>query len=128
MKNRDNALKQSLKTRTTSDRQIFTSLRNKVSRMTRKAKAEFYIETIKGSNGNGKLIWNNLNKLLRRDKSNYLSGLQLQVNNELTDNLDIIVNYLNRFFIGSVEELTKPFKCSHIPHNPVDASKPIFSI
>lgn len=28
MKNRDNALKQSLKTRTTSDKQIFTSLRN----------------------------------------------------------------------------------------------------
>lgn len=32
MKNRDNALKQTLKTRTTSDRQIFTSL-NKVLRM-----------------------------------------------------------------------------------------------
>ena len=59
---------------------------------------------------------------------NYISDLQLQVNDELTDNLDIIVNYLNRVFIGSVEELTKHFKCSHIPHIPVDASQPIFSI
>ena len=65
---------------------------------------------------------------MRRDKSNYLSYLQLQVNDELTDNLDIIVNYLNRFCIGSVEELTKHFECSYVPHIPVDASKPIFSI
>ena len=85
--------------------------------MTRKSKAEFYIKTIKEANGNGKLIWNNLNKLLRRDKSNYLSDLQLQVNDELTDNLDIIVNHLNGFFIGSVEELTKHFKCSHLPQS-----------
>ena len=128
MKSRDNALKQSLRTRTASDRHIFTSLRNKVLRMTRKLKAEFYIETIKGANGNGKLIWKNLNQLLRRDKSNYLSDLQLQVNDKLTNNLDIIVNYLNRFFISSVEELTKHFNCSQNPHNPVDASKPMFSI
>ncbi|OON91327.1 MAG: hypothetical protein ATN33_01430 [Epulopiscium sp. Nele67-Bin001] len=127
MKNRDNALKQSLRTRTISDRHIFTSLRNKVLRMTRKSKAEFYIETIKRANGNGKLIWNNLNKLLKREKSNY-SVLQLQVNDEITDNLDIIVNHLNRYFIESVEELTKHLKCSHIPHNPADLSKPIFSI
>ena len=128
MKSRDNALKQSLRTRTASDRHIFTSLRNKVLRMTRKLKAEFYIETIKGANGNGKLIWKNLNQLLSRDKSNYLSDLQLQVNDKLTNNLDIIVNYLNRFFISSVEELTKHFNCSQNPHNPVDASKPMFSI
>ena len=95
MKSRDNALKQSLRTRTASDRHIFTSLRNKVLRMTRKLKAEFYIETIKGANGNGKLIWKNVNQLLRRDKSNHLSDLQLQVNDKLTNNLDIIVNYLN---------------------------------
>ena len=57
-----------------------------------KVKAEFHIETIKGANDDGKLIWNNLNKLLRWDKSNNLSVLQLQVNDGLTDNLDIIVN------------------------------------
>jgi len=63
--------------------------------MTRKSKAEFYIETIKEANGNGKLIWNNLNKLLGRDKSNYFSDLQLQGHGKQTDNLDIIVNDLN---------------------------------
>lgn len=44
MKNRGNAQKQSLRTKI--DRQIFTSLRNKVLRMTRKSKAEFYIDAM----------------------------------------------------------------------------------
>lgn len=96
MKSRDSALKRSLKTKTTSDRQSFTSLRNKVIRKTREAKAEFYIETIKQAKGNGKIIWNNLNKLLGRNNSNYLDDLQLKVHDTLTDN--IIVNDLNRFF------------------------------
>lgn len=46
----------------------------------------------------------------------------------LTDNLDITVNSFNRFFISSVEDLTKHFKCLDITYKPLDANKPIFSI
>lgn len=46
----------------------------------------------------------------------------------LTDNLDIIVNSFNRFFISSVEDLMMHFKCPDIPYKLLDANKPIFSI
>lgn len=94
----------------------------------RKAKANFFIEIIKGTNGNGKLIWENLNDLLGRNKDINFKDLQLQVKGMLTDNLDIIVNSFNRYFISSVEDLTMHFKCPNIPYKPLDANKPIFSI
>lgn len=41
---------------------------------------------------------------------------------------DTIVSIFNSFFISLVEELTMHFKCPDIPLNPVDKSKPVFSI
>ena len=62
MKERDSALKRALKTGNSSDRYTFTGLRSKVLRNIRKAKADFFISIINEAQGNGKLIWRNLNK------------------------------------------------------------------
>lgn len=65
MKERDRLLKKSLKTVTTCNRQIFTSLQNKVVKQICIAKASFFIiNIIEEANGNGKLIWESLYKLL----------------------------------------------------------------
>ncbi len=62
MKERDQLLKQSLKTGLTTDRQKFTSLRNKVIQRLRQAKANFFIDTIEGARGNGKKLWQTINQ------------------------------------------------------------------
>lgn len=53
MKERDSALKRSLKTKLYSDRHRFTSLRNQVIKVIRKAKANFFITVI----NEGKFIY-----------------------------------------------------------------------
>lgn len=68
MKERDILLKTFLKSGLTSDRQRFTSMRNKTTHVLRKAKANFYTDIIKSTNGDGKLIWQNINKLIGKQK------------------------------------------------------------
>lgn len=129
MKERDRALKKYLKTKISSDRQIFTVLRNKVIKHMRKAKANYYFEIIKRANGNGKVIWKNINTLLGRKNEDQFRNLQLQVNGTLTDDLSKVVNMFNSYFISSIEELTKLQRNGpDIPHNPIDINKPIFVI
>lgn len=128
MRERDSALKKSLKSKNTCDRQIFTSLRNKVINQMRKAKANFFIDSINMANGNGTLVWRNLNKLLGRTKKTNTRELQLQINGTLVDSLDIIVDSFNGFFISSIKELTMRLKCPDIEIKPLDNSKPIFYI
>ncbi len=129
MKERDNALKKSLKTGLICDRQIFTSLRNKVIKLVRKAKADFFIKMIDGANGNGKLIWEQLNKLTGRNKKDIIpNNMQLQVNGMLTSDLGSTVNSFNNFFIQSIEELTMNFECPDTSRDPLDDSKPVFNL
>lgn len=61
MRDRDSSLKIALKSGLRSDWYSYTSLRNRVVRNIRKAKADFYIKVIDDAKGDGKLIWNNLN-------------------------------------------------------------------
>lgn len=107
MKERDQLLKQSLKTGLTTDWQKFTSLRNKVTKRLRQAKANLFIDTIEEARGNGKKIWQNINKLIGR-KQNY-NSLELKNNTELVTNPIIISTELNTFFLDSVYEITKFF-------------------
>ena len=97
MKERDYALKRSLKTGHRSDRQIFTSLRNKVTRNLRKAKADFFIKVIEEARGNGKLIWENLNKLTGRNKNKKIKDYELKVNGNVTQDHDVIAQTFNNF-------------------------------
>ncbi|KAK0142318.1 putative RNA-directed DNA polymerase from transposon X-element [Merluccius polli] len=128
MRERDSALKKSLKTGYSSDRQIFTSLRNKVVRNLRKAKADFFIKVIEDARGNGKLIWENLNKLTGRNKDQKTREHELKVNGILTLDHDVIANTFNSFFIDSVEELAQSFSSSNWTCTPINDDKPIFRI
>lgn len=59
MKQRDVALKMALKTKTEYDKRVFTTLRNKVIKDLRNAKASFFINAIAEAKGNAKHIWQN---------------------------------------------------------------------
>ena len=57
MKERDNALKHSLKSKSLTDRHIFVSIRNKVIKEIRAAKSNFFVDLIHDAKGNHKQIW-----------------------------------------------------------------------
>lgn len=62
MKQRDVALKMALKTKTEYDKRVFTTLRIKVIKDLRNAKASFFINAIAKAKGNAKHIWQNKKK------------------------------------------------------------------
>lgn len=63
MKQRDRALKMSLKNKMEHERRLFITLRNKVVKELCMAKATFFINAISEAKGNTKEIWQNLKKL-----------------------------------------------------------------
>lgn len=69
MKERDQLLKKSLKSGLTTDRQKYNSIINKVMQTIKRAKVDFFMNTIEEAKGNGKMIWQNINKLIGRDKN-----------------------------------------------------------
>lgn len=58
MKERDLALKAAVKNKSASARNLFTTLRNKVVKNIRKAKADFFLTIIENAKGDSKAIWN----------------------------------------------------------------------
>ena len=63
IKKRDQLLKKSIKSGLNIDRLNFTRARNKVTAELRKAKADFFIQIIDNAKGDGRKIWQNINKL-----------------------------------------------------------------
>jgi hypothetical protein len=67
MKERDYAIKISLRSKLEHDRRRFTMLSNKGMKGIRQAKANFFINIIGDAKGNSKLIWENLKMLTGKD-------------------------------------------------------------
>lgn len=105
MKQRDHTLKISLKTKAAHNRQIFTSLRNKVTKEIRNAKANFFINVISNARGNAKEIWTNIRKLTGNNII-HKNIRELQLNENLTNDPNEIATALNTYFIDSVKNLT----------------------
>ena len=119
MKERDILLKVFLKSGLTIDRQRFTSMRNKTTQTLRKAKANFFMDVITSANGNGKLIWQNINKLIGKQNKMDNDRLEIKVNNKLINNPKELATEFNNFFINSVNEITQMFSPSEIACNPI---------
>ena len=99
MKARDLLLKQSLKSGLTTDRQRYTSMRNKVTQTLRMAKSRFFLKLFENAQGNGKQIWNNLNKLTGRDIKQS-SDLELRIGNTLVEDPATLAPNLKSIFSG----------------------------
>ncbi len=128
MKERDQLLKQSLKTGLATDRQKCTSLRNKVIKRLRQAKANFFIDTIEEARGNGKKIWQTINKLIGRKQNYNNKYLELKINTELVTNPIIISTELNTFFLDSVYEITQSFNSPSYSICSINYAQPIFQL
>lgn len=113
MKERDQALKIANKTKSTHDRGRFTMLRNKVVRSLRKAKADFFLTIIEKSNGNTKIMWNQLRKMIG-DRPKEQNTPEIKINAKLTNNLPVIAEAFNHCFIDSVANIANCFTPENI--------------
>ncbi len=125
MKQRDRLLKQSLISGLTTDREKFMYVRNKVTDYLRRAKANFFIKISESAKGNGKKVWQCLNKLMGRQSSQNNTELELKIDGVLVKDPHTLANKLNEFFINSVYELTKSFK-PKLLYNPINNEQPQF--
>jgi len=128
MKKRDFALKVALKSKLITDRQIFTNLRNKVVNELRKAKAKFFMDIIKDGKGNSKLIWSNINKLIKKDKRNQRNGYELKINGILNNDPSEIASVFNTYFTASVQNLSDTFGARSKNIVTPDYNKTIFKV
>lgn len=77
MKNRD-ALKKAIKSGRDIDRLGCKGLQNKVIQELRAAKPNYYYHLMNEAKGNSKLIWKNINSLLRKE-TNFTGDFKIKV-------------------------------------------------
>lgn len=105
LKQRDAALKKSLKSGLDTDRLIYKGLRNKATSELRKARANYFLDIIKqGNKGNSKLLWRTIDQLSGKEHKESVP-LHLKINGTLQNDSLIIANSFNDYFINSVLEL-----------------------
>lgn len=106
MKERDLALKKSVKTKLSNDINIFKSLRNRVTKNIRKAKAEYCITTIIEAKGSPLIMWKQINNIVKPSgKSKIIHELR-NGDKQIRDSQQIALEF-NTFFVSSVEELVQ---------------------
>lgn len=128
MKKRDQLLKKSLKSGLTTDRQQFSHARNLVTQILRKAKARFYINIIESHRGNGKKVWDCINKLTGRLNNKTNKTLELKINNVLVKDPLTLAKTLNAYFISSVTQIVQLFTPSVYSPCPIKDDLPIFRL
>ena len=128
LKSRDSLLKKYLKSGLSTDRHNFTHIRNKVVQSLRRAKANFFISVIEGAKGNGKKVWQTLNKLLGKESKHESNTSELIIDNVLVNDPAKIANSFNNYFIDSVLEITRIFTPSAIVPRPISNEQPIFQL
>ena len=127
MKERDGALNRALKIKLTSDRYCFTSLRNKVTKTIRKAKANFFMTIIDKTKGNIKLIWEQIKNLVGINHSPK-KDLVLEQNDQLVQDPVQVATAFNKYFISFVDEIAQSFPLPTVHFAEVDETKTSFCI
>lgn len=126
MKERDQALKIANKINQLITGR-FTMLRNKVVRSLRKAKADFFLTIIEKSNGNAKIIWNQLRKMTG-DRPKEQNTLEIKINEQLTNNILVVAEAFNHHFIDSVANIASCFTPENTYTSSIDTSQSVFSL
>lgn len=130
MKERDQALRTFLKTKLTTDRYMFTSIRNRVIKDIRVAKANFFVNLIGEAKGNHKQIWDSINKLTgkRHNNNNTTKQLVIKDKGSLVKEANETATLLNSYFVNSVK-MTVHTNLTELPSPlPIDISQPVLSL
>merc|ERR1711888_465871 len=103
---REKALTQSNNEKSNPDlRKNYSKLRNRVTKLIRKTKANFFQNKIEERKDNSKLLWKQLNTLGYSNKSKEKSRTVLEINGEKCHNPKTVSNYMNNFFLTLAAKL-----------------------
>lgn len=127
MKERDNALRHSLKSNVVTDRHIFVSLRNRVTKEIRAAKSKFFVNLIHESKGNHKQIWDCLQNLTGKGHK-ITKQLEISNNGTLCKGPAEIAAIFNNHFVNSVRLTINSPQIGQIHSSPIDSTQPVFSL
>lgn len=128
MKERDLALKSALKSKQMHDKRKFTTLRNRVVKELRHAKASLFINKIREGKGNCKIIWEQLKKLTGKEYKMADYKLQLSVNASLIEDPLQVASAFNKHFTESIEMLTFSPPVEPLNVAPLNTCEPMFSL
>lgn len=112
MKERDMALKKSLKSKSNTDINIYKSLRNRVTKNLRNAKIEYYISTITEAKGNPSILWKQINSIVK--PQNTTTMIELKIGDHQIRDIKQIAQEFNNYFVSSVEELVQQFNFGNL--------------
>ena len=105
---RDRALDQSRKERSNPDhRKYYNKLRNRVTKLIRKTKANFFQDKVEEHKDNPKLLWKQLNTLGYSNKSKEKSRTVLEINGEKCHEPKAVSNHMNNYFLKAAADLLK---------------------
>lgn len=122
------AIRTFLKTMLLTDRQIFTSLRNRVIKDIRVAKANFFVSLIGEAKGNHKQIWDSLKKLTGKWHNNTTKQLVIKDKGSLVKVATETATLLNSYFVNSVKMTVHINQTEPLHPSPIDISQPVLSL
>ena len=98
-------------------------LRNRVTKLIRKTKANFFQDKVEEHKDNPKLLWKQLNTLGYSNKSKEKSRTVLEINGEKCHEPKAVSNHFNYYFLNIVADLLRPI--TNVP-NIFNTSSQIF--
>ena len=106
IRERDKALFNSNKNRKNKElRKQFNSLRNKVQREIRSAKANYFKNKIEENKGNSKNLWKQLKTIGYREKSKNNSKIVMDIDNSPSFEPKNIADHINKYFLNIASNL-----------------------
>lgn len=127
MKQRHFPLKATLKSGLPHDKRKFQELRNNVVNELRQAKADYFIKLINESKGKSKLIWENINKITKKERQS-IQNWAIKEQSKVIEDKEQIATIFNSFFVNSVQCLSKNFGVRLRVLEPANNEFPVFTI
>lgn len=110
MSERDEAKRVWVTSRSAEDKLTYCTLRNRVTKLNKAKKKEYYKQRISNAKHDGKQLWNTLNEIMGRNKNGCAPFVE--ANGEfLTKPVDI-ANHFNNFFTSKVHTLRQNMHCT----------------
>ena len=88
-------------------RKNYSKLRNRVTKLIRKTKANFFQNKVEEHKDNSKLLWKQLNTLEYSNKTKEKSRTVLEINGEKCHEPKAVSNHMNNFFLTVAEKLQR---------------------
>lgn len=102
-------------------------MQNKVVKELSQAKADYFIKLINRSKGNSKLIWDNINRITKKEGKSVQNGV-INEHSKVMENKEQTARIFNSLFVDSVQCLAKNFGLKSTVIEPANVDFTIFRV